>query len=100
MTAKSYRIEWRPMAREDLRAIVRYIGKDNPTWAKSFGLELRNKTKQLAQHPELGRHGRPGLPEWLRELIVHPNYIVFYRVLCEARTVQILRVKHAAQQTP
>lgn len=100
MTAKPYRIEWRPMAREDLRAIVRYIGKDNPTRAKSFGQELRAKVLPLAQHPELGRHGRPGLPEWLRELIVHPNYIVFYRVLAEARTVEILRVKHAAQQTP
>lgn len=100
MTAKPWRIEWRPMAREDLLAIVRYIGKDNPTRAKSFGQELRDKIKQLALHPELGRHGRPGLPDWLRELVVHPNYIVFYRVLAEAHTVEILRVKHAAQQTP
>lgn len=88
------------MAREDLRAIVDYIGKDNPTRAKRFGQELRDKTKPLAQHPELGRKVRPGLPDWLRELVVHPNYIVFYRVLAEARTVEILRVKHAAQQTP
>ncbi len=100
MTAKPYHIEWRTMARNDLRAIVRYIGKDNPTRAKSFGQELRDKTKPLAHHPELGREGRPGLPDWLRELIVQPNYIVFYRVLAEARTVEILRVKHAAQQTP
>ena len=55
------------------RAIVRYIGKDNPTRATSFGQELRDKTKPLAQHPELGRKGRPGLPEWLREVVVHPN---------------------------
>ncbi|NDZ18987.1 type II toxin-antitoxin system RelE/ParE family toxin [Variovorax sp. WS11] len=100
MTAKPYRIEWRPMAREDLRAIVRYIGMDNPTRAKSFGKELRDKTKPLAQHPELGRKGRPGLPEWLRELVVHPNYVIFYRVLAKARTVEILRVKHAAQRVP
>lgn len=100
MTVKPYRIEWRPMAREDLRVIVRYIGKDNPTRAKSFGQELRDNTKPLAQHPELGRQGRPGLPEWLRELVVHSNYIVFYRVLAEARTVEILRVKHTAQQVP
>jgi addiction module RelE/StbE family toxin len=99
MTAKPYRIEWRPMAREDLRAIVRYIGKDNPTRAKNFGQELRDKTKLLAQHPELGRQGRPGLPDWLRELVVHPNYIVFYRVQAATRTVEILRVKHAVQQT-
>lgn len=100
MTAKPDRIEWRPMAREELRGIVRLIGEDNPTRAKSFGKELRDKTKPLAQHPELGRKGRPGLPEWLRELVVHPNYIIFYRVLAEARTVEILRVKHAAQQVP
>ncbi|WP_297481495.1 type II toxin-antitoxin system RelE/ParE family toxin [Ferrovum sp.] len=99
MTAKPYRIEWRTMAREDLRAIVRYIGKDNTTRAKNFGQELRDKAKPLAQHPELGRQGRPGLPDWLRELVVHPNYIVFYRVQAATRTVEILRVKHAVQQT-
>lgn len=88
------------MAREDLRSIVRYIGKGNPGRAKSFGTELRDKTKLLAQQPELGRKGRPGLPDWLREQVVHPNYIVFYRVLAATRTVQILRLKHAAQQLP
>lgn len=67
---------------------------------KGCGKALRDKTRPLAQHPELGRSGRPGLPDWLRELVVHPNYIVFYRVLAESRTVQILRVKHAAQQAP
>jgi len=100
MTEPLYRIQWRPLAREDLRAIVRYIGKDNPSRARSFGQELRDKIGTLAHHPQLGRQGRPGLPEWLRELVVHPNYIVFYRVLTDARTVEILSVKHAAQQTP
>lgn len=95
-----YRIEWRPKAREDLRAIVRYIGKDNPTRARSFAQELHDKTLSLAQHPELGRNGRPGLPDFVREQVVHRNYIVFYRVLDEARLVEIMRVKHAAQQTP
>lgn len=95
-----YRIEWRPKAREDLRDIVQYIGRDNPSRAKTFGQELRNKTQPLAQHPTIGRTGRPGLPNDVRELVVHPNYIVFYRVLANARTVEILRLKHAAQQTP
>lgn len=95
-----YRIEWRPKAREDLRGIVQYIGKDNPTRARSFGRELHDKTLPLAQSPELGRTGRPGLPDFVRELVVHRNYIVFYRVLEKYRTVEILRLKHAAQQTP
>ncbi len=97
MTGKAYCIEWRPMAREDLRAIVQYIGKDSPTIARAFGKSLRDKTTPLAEHPALGRQGR--LPD-IRELVVHPNYIVFYRVLDEARTVQVLRVKQAAQQVP
>ncbi len=85
------------MAREDLRAIVQYIGKDNPTIARVFGKPLRDKTTLLADHPALGRPGR--LPD-ISELVVHPNYIVFYRVLDEACTVQVLRVKHAAQPVP
>lgn len=100
MATRPHHIEWRPLAREDLRAIMRFIAQDNPVRAKTFGQELRDKAQVLARHPELGRKGRPGLPDWVRELVVHPNYIVFYRVLAEDRTVEILRVKHAAQQVP
>lgn len=95
-----YRIVWRPVAEADLDSIVDYIAADNPIGAERFGQELRAKALPLAQHPRLGRTGRPGLPPYLRELVVHRNYIVFYRVLDEACTVEILRVKHAAQQTP
>jgi toxin ParE1/3/4 len=97
MADKTYRVEWRPMAREDLHSIVQPIGKDNPSRARTFGRAVRDLTKPLAQHPELGRPGRlPGI----RELVVHPNYIVFYGLSGNDRTVQILRVKHAAQQLP
>lgn len=95
-----YRIVWRPIAEADLDSIIDYIAQDNPAKAEAFGQELRDKTLPLAQHPKLGRTGRPGLPAFLRELVAHRNYIVFYRVLDEVRTVEILRVKHTAQQTP
>jgi toxin ParE1/3/4 len=95
-----YRIEWRPRAREDVRAIVRYIAQDNPTRAVTFGKELKDKTRPLADHPELGRTGRPGLPAYVRELVAHRNYIILYRLWAEADVVEILRVKHAAQKTP
>ena len=100
MIEADYRIEWRPMAMEDLRAIVRHIGKEYPTRAKDFGEALRDKTQPRARHPEMGRCGRPGLPGDVRELVVHPNYIVFYRVVAESRAVLVLRIKHAAQQLP
>lgn len=99
-TKAPYRIIWRPMAEADLDNIIDYIAQDNPTRAEEFGQELRDKTLPLAQHPKMGRTGRPGLPTFVRELIAHRNYIVFYRVLDDAHTVEILRVKHAAQQTP
>lgn len=88
------------MAETDLNNIIDYIAKDNPARAETFGQELRDKTLPLAQHPKLGRTGRPGLPAFVRELVVHPNYIVFYRVLGEFGTVEVLRVKHAAQKMP
>ena len=92
-----YRIVWRPIAEADLDNIIDYIVQDNPTRAEEFGQALRDKTLPLAQHPKLGRAGRPGLPAFLRELVAHRNYIVFYHVLDEARIVEIMRVKHTAQ---
>ncbi len=97
---KPYSVTWRPIAEADLDNIIDYIAQDSPANAKKFGKELRDKTKQLAEFPCTGRSGRPSLPDWLRELVAHKNYIIFYRVLDESRTVEILRVKHAAQQMP
>lgn len=91
------RIVWRPMAEADLDSIIDSIAQDNPTRAEEFSQELRDKSLPLAKHPKMGR---PGLPGFVRELIAHRNYIIFYRVLDEARTVEILRLKHVAQQTP
>ncbi len=99
MTA-GYRIVWRPMAEADLDSIIDTIAQDNSTRAEEFGQDLRDKTLPLAKHPLMGRTGRPGLPDFVRELVVHRNYIIFYRVHDEARTVEILRLKHAAQQMP
>lgn len=88
------------MAQADLDDIIDYIAQDNPTRAGTFGQELRDKTLLLARHPKMGRTGRPGLPAFVRELVAHRNYIVFYRVDDDTGTVEILRVKHAAQQMP
>ena len=100
MSGADYRIAWRPKASEGLRSIVRYIAQDSPAGARTFGKKLREKVRPLAQLPLLGHEGRPGLPADVRELVLHPNYIAFYRVIESSRTVEILRVKHVAQQTP
>ena len=100
MAKATYRILWRPIAAADLNHIIDYIAQDSPDKAAAFGQALRDKTLPLAQHPKLGRLGRPGLPAYVRELVVHPNYIVFYRVLTKTKTIEILSLKHATQKTP
>lgn len=100
MTNHPFQVEWRPSALEDLSAILRHIAKDNPKRAKDFAKELRAKAELLALHPQMGRIGRPGLPDWVRELVAHRNYIILYRLVNTSRTVEILRIKHAAQQMP
>lgn len=95
-----YRIAWRPLAEADLGNIVDYIAQDNPNSAEAFGQELRAKVLLLVQQPRLSRSGRPGLPDFLRELVAHRHYVIFYRVLDYSRTVEILRVKHVAQHAP
>ncbi|ODT78672.1 MAG: plasmid stabilization protein [Nitrosomonadales bacterium SCN 54-20] len=96
----AYHIDWRPKASEDLRAIVACIGRDNPRRAKSFGEELDDKTQSLARHPELGRNGRPVLPDYGSERVVHRSYNHFLPGAVRNPDVEILRVKDAAQQTP
>lgn len=51
--------------------------------------------KPLASHPQLGRTGRK---HGTYGLVAHESYVVIYRVL--ANKVEILRVKHTAQQWP
>lgn len=95
-----YNLLWRPRAESDLNTIIDYIAQDNPIRAKSFGQELRDKIRSLSQFPELGHKGRPGLPNWLYELVLHKHYIVFYHIVKETRSVEILRIKHVSQQIP
>lgn len=86
---------WTRKALANLDAIATYIERDNPNRAASFVGEIKEKTDLLAHFPAIGRPGRvPGT----RELVVHENYVVPYRV--KDGTVQILRVHHAARLWP
>ena len=86
---------WRPAAIADRKRITKHIAKDNVIAAIDLADLLLAKALVLDEHPLLGPAGRI---KGTRELVVHPNYIVFYRVVGTA--VEVLRVKHAAQQWP
>lgn len=86
---------WKQIALVDRRRIIAHIANDKPLAAVEFGDLLMEKANQLDQHPNIGRVGRI---QGTRELVVHPNYLLIYRVV--GQIVEVLRVKHAAQQLP
>jgi toxin ParE1/3/4 len=90
-----YPIHWKKQAINDLIKIGRYIAKDSPANAEKMISLIEHKIVPLATHPDIGRIGRK---RGTRELVVHENYVVIYRVL--AGEIEILRVKHSAQQWP
>lgn len=89
-------IEWSVFALADRDAIFDYIESDSPRSAISVDDRIKERVENLAQFPEMGRHGRL---EETRELVIPPTpYIVVYRITGD--TVRVLRVLHGAQRWP
>ena len=86
---------WQPEARRQLDDIILYIGERNYAAAARIEEQIRHHADLLQHHPFIGR---PGRVAGSRELVVHPNYILIYRVGEE--TVEIIRTLHAHQQYP
>lgn len=85
---------WRPEARQDLKDIIDYIAARRPAAAQRLGDAILHTGDRLPDHPYMYRPGRaPGT----REAVVHPNYILVYRV---GEAIEILAVLHARQQYP
>lgn len=88
-------VEWRAGARGDLAVIVAYIAERNLDAAQRLKDDIEHAVSQLPVHPYLYRHGRaPGT----REIVVHPNYLVVYRVC--ASVIEVVSVVHARRQYP
>jgi|TARA_B100001059_G_C17831425_1_gene584925 toxin ParE1/3/4 len=87
-------VEWLPQARESLWEILSYLAERNPYAAEELYHAIEETAESLPQHPYLYRPGRvPGT----REAVVHPNYLVIYRVTDHIAIVDVL---HARQQYP
>jgi len=86
-------ILWNARARQDVHSIVRYIGKHNPIAAQRMANIISDSTQFLAAYPLLYRSSDrvPGC----REIIVHRNYVVVYRV--EKDCIRVVRVLHASR---
>lgn len=88
-------VNWTKRAASNLDAILTYIAQDNPLAATKFLSELLQKIDRLQSFPLLGR---PGVVPLTRELVIHDNYIAYYRV--KQQRVEILRVLHVRRKYP
>ncbi|MHB8948183.1 MAG: type II toxin-antitoxin system RelE/ParE family toxin [Rhodoferax sp.] len=67
----------------------------NPTAAQELYATILRAAENLPSMPYLFRRGRePGT----REYVVHPNYILVYRIGNDF--IEVLRVLHSRQQYP
>ena len=87
------RLRWSRHALADLDRICTRIALDKPVAVAGFAQTLADKVDRLREFPLLGRIG---VYQDTRELVVHRNYLVTYRV--RADEVQILQVWHVARQ--
>jgi len=82
---------WAPSARDDLAEIVDYISDDNPAAAFRLQERLESAVLPLSENPRMYQKSNrlPGC----REIVVHKNYVVLYRVAPDY--VEVVRVVHA-----
>ena len=88
------RVRWTANAAGDLADIVEYIRKDNPAAARRMAQTIYKGIAGLSSFPN---SGRIGLAENTRELIFG-SYIAVYEIV--DNQVQVLRIRHAAQDWP
>ena len=90
------RVRWTTKAADDLAGIVEYIRKDNPAAARRVAQTIFQAIAGLRKFPN---RGRIGLAENTRELVFSPwPYIAVYEIIGDQ--VQVLRIRHAAQDWP
>ena len=88
-------VRWEADARLQYLDILSYITDRNPDAAFWLDQEVSRKLELLRKFPELGR---PGRVAGSRELIIHPNYLLIYRIATS--TIDVIRMLHARQQYP
>lgn len=86
------RLEWTDRATRELDRVGAYIAQDNPVAATKTLKAIRKSAMLLKRHPFMGR--RTEFTD-VRELVVHPNYLLSYRVSSDV--VEVLQLWHAAQ---
>ena len=88
------KLRWTQRALADLQRLADHIAADDkPLAAQAFVAAVADKVARLALFPLLGRQGRL---DDARELIVHNNHLVSYRL--RANQVQVLQLWRVARE--
>ena len=88
-------VQWLTKARNNLATIIEYIAERNDDAAAELQDDIERAASQLPQHPYLYR---PGRVAGTRELVVHPNYVIVYRI--KPDVIEVVNVLHTRQQYP
>ena len=92
-----FRIEYLPIAENDLTQILEYIQVDNPSAALSFIEEIDRAISKLAFFPFMGPVPKDQRLIYLNyRMLVIGNYLVFYAILEDV--VEIRRIIHAKRK--
>jgi len=95
----AFAIIWSQTAVEDLREIVRFVARDDPTAAASLANRILAHIELASDLPFSHRAVPEKADESLREIILRP-YRIIYDVDDTRCAIRILRVWHAARGTP
>ena len=76
--------------------IVRYVAQVNPIAARRLRQVLMESVLPVSEHPYLYRQSQ-AVPA-VREIVAHPNYIVYYRVT--ATCIEVVSVIHTRREFP
>ena len=88
------KLRWTRRALADLQDLAGRIQADGkPLAAQAFVEALASKVERLQAFPLMGRQGRL---QDTRELVMHKNYLVTYRL--RADEVQLLQIWHVARE--
>ena len=71
---------WRASALDDLENVITFIAERDVSAAERLQAAIEGCAERLPEHPFMFRPG--GVPG-TREAVVHPNYILVYRVTTE-----------------
>jgi plasmid stabilization system protein ParE len=88
-----------PQSVSDLETITKFIAKDNPERARTFGNQLIDHALSVGSLPERGRIV-PEIGDHAVREIIHGAYRIIYEIFPESRSIFVLRFWHGARGKP